>query len=197
MHKSSLELVVTSWEISLLATVEEHNQHSVPNGPHSHEQCVASVTQITPPFFFKLWSPVASDWSEATGLFFVRGHIQPGKKDKSIIQTKQCLQFQQVWLGSKLLRQFIVQDHCKKSVIVLLMQTPCWGVWTQSYRDTGPCWPPLEPPLPVSSVQFPVSLRLKIGTNYANVWHGIKGGASDEAFPEQWFLWERRAPVKV
>ena len=29
------------------------------------------------------------------------------KRDKSIIQTKQCLQFQQFWLGTKLLRYFI------------------------------------------------------------------------------------------
>ena len=48
------------------------------------------------------------------------------------------------------------QNHCQKSVIVLLMQTPCQGghrgVRTQSYGGTGPCWPPLEPPLPGATV---------------------------------------------
>ena len=39
------------------------------------------------------------------------------------------------------------QNHCKKSVIVLLMQTPCQGA-TGGYGGTGPCWPPLEPPSP-------------------------------------------------
>ena len=38
------------------------------------------------------------------------------------------------------------QNHCKKSVIVLLMQTPYQGghrgVQTQSYRGSGPCCPP-------------------------------------------------------
>ena len=39
--------------------------------------------------------------------FIVRGHIQPRKKDKSLIQTKNCIQFQLFWLGSKLLWHFI------------------------------------------------------------------------------------------
>ena len=42
------------------------------------------------------------------------------------------------------------QNHCKKSVIVLLLQFPCQGghrgVQTQSYRGTSPCCPPLNHP---------------------------------------------------
>ena len=89
----------------------------------------------------------------------------------------------------------------------LLLTTPIYSDWsahTHPSQHRSPCRLSVR-----MCFQFPVSLMstIYIGIRYANLCRGdsvwcqevaeIKGGATDEAFQEQYFLWDGGASVGV
>ena len=90
-----------------------------------------------------VWTRGGPGWNR---VFFVRGAIKPGKK-RQILQSNTGwmgrLQFQHLWLGSKLLRHFVSTfSFSTKSVQEVCHCIIDADFWTQSFGGAGSCWPP-------------------------------------------------------
>ena len=100
--------------------------------------------------FISSGGPVLIRGARLGPAFLLRSTCNPGKNTNPSFRQNNFNNFD--WVENCWDTQFLsfppVQNHCNKCVIVLLMQTPCWGghrgVRTQSYGGTGPCYPPAK-----------------------------------------------------